>query len=839
MRHIRLLEVIHSGQSVSAEHFGGNVVFTRNTENGIPDPENQLAHRELDISVVRYPAGQPDIAYREGLLIDGALPEHLVNFLTASQLNGQKVVIVTPTHDAYNGPENLAPFTNLLMQKYGDVIHAFEIGNEYWNHQSETSYGQVANESILAIADGLAMVQGDVPIWVQMGDAGGIRSEFNNRDDIGWLWRNIEANNTILDQLSTQARAEIDGLVEHYYFRDQSQYFGDITNDQNIQLDRAIWESALSREVSLNLTEWNIRTTNLEQLGMKAASTLIAQFSFMMEIQVDEAYVWPPMHNTSNDLAGGDTVILDGETGIVINSIGGATFDLMSSSLVGMEYLPSFTSSSNSDIQQYVFSDNQSVVVYLTSRSNDIENISFDLSQVWDAAVLRSAIQVGYDQSSSDGRHYDYSLNRFVDSQSVIVNTQEYHINEHDVRASINVHDVNMEAPSDNFSIELLPYEVIELVYSIQDQPTSLSQSPDTLIPADHTGPLPTLPIYQPEPRISGIPTDNAIFGDQNSNTLSTNEANNVILAGGGHDQIRSGPGNDWVEGNDGNDDINGGDGHDQLLGGSGFDTIEGGSGQDTIDGGSFADSIFGGWGNDILIGGAGFDQIFGGHGNDSIWGGETADRIYGGLGDDWISAGSSTGFTVDGVWGEAGNDTVLGDAGFDFIDGGVGNDVLYGGNHADNLFGRDGFDTLLGGNGLDRLIGGGGDDHLYGGEGNDGHFGGMGNDTLWGANGNDRFFGERGDDAIDGGADDDTIFGGSGFDTLIGNAGNDLIFGNFNADLFVFQANHGQDTIGDFSAENLFEKIDFKGLHLFGDFQGMLGFTSQIGRKRRNFYRE
>ncbi|MEP4339775.1 MAG: calcium-binding protein, partial [Roseobacter sp.] len=57
------------------------------------------------------------------------------------------------------------------------------------------------------------------------------------------------------------------------------------------------------------------------------------------------------------------------------------------------------------------------------------------------------------------------------------------------------------------------------------------------------------------------------------------------------------------------------------------------------------------------------------------------------------------------------------------------------------------------------------------------------------------------------------TLNGGSGFDTLDGGAGDDEMFGRFNADTFVFEDGHGDDTIGDVSALNDFEKIDLRGV--------------------------
>ncbi len=829
MHHISLIDIEQTEQEVTAEHFGGNVIFSRNTNNGSPGAENQIAHQELDITVTRYPAGEPDVAYRDGLLIDGALPDHLVNYMNAAQESGQKVVIVTPTHEAYTGPDDFSGFAALLMQRYGNVVHAFEIGNEYWGHQTETSYGEVANDSVIALAEGLASMQVDVPIWVQMGDASGASSEYYNREDVGWLWRNIEANNLIIDQLSNEARSEIDGLVEHYYFREQGQFLEENLNDQNIRLDLGVWEEALARDLTLNITEWNIRTTNFDQLGMKAASTLIAQFSFMMELNIDEAYVWPPMHNTSSDLAGGDVVILDGETGIVINSVGGATFDLMSSALVGLEYLSSITDETSELINQYVFADDETVVVYLTSRSINTEMISFNLDQIWGGAALLSATQVGYDQSSSDGLHYDYEINRFVNSESVMVDGETYFTNEHDVQASIDVHDVSGTAAGERYDITLQPYEVIELIYEI---PTRINITSDSIVTPEGirlAGLAPSEPSHQGLPTIDSINTQNAVMGSYDDDQINTYGANNVVFGGGGDDQISSGAGNDSVAGNGGSDEINAGNGFDLILGGSGFDTINGGNGFDTIDGGNFADSLSGGRGNDVIMGGNGWNQIYGGQGSDYIWGGAAADRIYGGNQGDWIDAGSSSGSSVDRVWGEAGDDTIFGNAGFDFLDGGAGNDLISGGNQADNLFGRGGADMLLGGNGLDRMFGGNGNDQISGGLGNDRQFGESGEDTLWGGEGGDRLFGGQGNDILDGGRHDDTIYGGAGFDTLIGGLGDDILFGNLNSDVFVFLETHGNDTIVDFDANNNFEQIDFSSLNFFENFETILSHSMQI----------
>lgn len=304
-----------------------------------------------------------------------------------------------------------------------------------------------------------------------------------------------------------------------------------------------------------------------------------------------------------------------------------------------------------------------------------------------------------------------------------------------------------------------------------------------------------------------------AIYGVQDnadwSYNLAAGQANFTVL--------NSSPGL-IVNGNSAANLISGSTESETFNGGGGFDTLLGGLGDDTLNGGAAADRLLGGGGDDSLIGGQGTDVMFGEGGNDTLNSGDEADRVYGGTGDDLILGGWSEGVKVDGLWGDAGNDTIYGQLGFDFIDGGAGNDLLDGGAQADNIYGGTGDDTLRGGQGLDRLFAGDGNDFGRGGTGNDGLFGGAGDDTLNGESGNDRLFGEVGDDILDGADGNDTIYGGAGFDTITGGAGNDDLRGNFNADTFVFADGHGDDLVRDFDANNVYEQIDLSGVSAITD---------------------
>lgn len=67
MESVTLTRIINdTGFVVSEAHFGGNTLYTRNTDNGIPDQNYMTAVEELDIGYLRYPARHPDVAYIDG-----------------------------------------------------------------------------------------------------------------------------------------------------------------------------------------------------------------------------------------------------------------------------------------------------------------------------------------------------------------------------------------------------------------------------------------------------------------------------------------------------------------------------------------------------------------------------------------------------------------------------------------------------------------------------------------------------------------------------------------------------------------------------------------------------
>lgn len=261
-----------------------------------------------------------------------------------------------------------------------------------------------------------------------------------------------------------------------------------------------------------------------------------------------------------------------------------------------------------------------------------------------------------------------------------------------------------------------------------------------------------------------------------------------------------------------------GGNGGDQLVEGTAInDAFAVGEGNDTVNGFAGDDFIDGGNGEDSIEGGTGNDTIIAGYGADFVLGGDQDDLIYGGWGRDTLEGGNN-------------NDTIYGEVGSDYIRGGRGDDLIYGGDERDIILGDNNNDTIYGEGGNDALRGGNGADLVFGNEGNDRLFGANGEDTIYGGTGNDLIRAGFQSDLVFGEEGNDRLVGGGGFDTLVGGEGDDVMEGNFNADRFVFEDNHGDDTILDFSATSNAEKLVFSDLSTMNTLVDVLGASVQQG---------
>jgi Ca2+-binding RTX toxin-like protein len=759
MKTLTLTGATGTNLQITLNHFGANILEPLNTDNGQIKPLFLEAINELDITDLRYPAGEPDLLYQNGLIVDGRLPEHLVNFMESVVDRGTSAIIVTPSFGSYTGPAELQRFAELLLEDYGPQVAAFEIGNEYWQQQGETAYGMIANQSVLALAAARQATGEGPAIWVQMGNASAKESEFYDHPVLGWEDSTIEANRTIIRQLSDTALDEIDGIVEHGYYKNDLKEFGSLKETTTmIWLDVETWERETDREFDLAITEWNIKATNENQHGMKSASGLLNHFEHLIELGADYLEFWAPQHNTMTDLAGTTGITLDPATGYVDYNVGGAIFDMMSSNLVGKELLNLEISGVSQSINMHGYASDREVIIYISSRSDQVELIEFSLGDVFGAARLEEAILLGYDPSpeSSDGVRFSAAAEGFVAADYLIVEGQRYYVNEHDARAKIENLPVIDQIPQ---TYELKPYQVLQLTFDRTEHDSfSATHGADRLIFG------------------AGNQSVQLLNGDD---TIDTGQDEDIIYGGGGNDHIISGAGDDFVSGGTGDDFVSAWGGNDTVFGDVGADTIYGFQGADNINGGSGNDSLRGDDQNDTVFGDGGFDTIEGGNGDDSLFGGANADQISGGNGNDYLSGGEG----FDRLFGEVGDDRLDGGGNDDALFGGSGNDFISDSLGSNRAFGGPGFDTITGGRGNDTLFGEGQADMLIGGAGDDQIFGGQGFDMLYGGNGDDLLNGGIHNDRVVGGEGDDTLFGEAGFDFLEGEDGNDLLYGGNEAD--------------------------------------------------------
>ncbi|MCM2563637.1 hypothetical protein M8756_16025 [Lutimaribacter sp. EGI FJ00015] len=461
--------VTRTGQFVSDDLFGANAVYSINTDKGTPTETLHGSIEAFELENLRYPGGQAEPDGVDGIDFlditqlgeDGSLRPELTDFLDNIE-GGVTLVIPTAGSSVEEYGKGLADWTEKVMNDYGDKIDAFEIGNEYWSYMGETEYGQKADIAIDALAQGIASAdQGDPDILVQMATPNA-ESEFHaSVDDRGYLTRVTDANNAIIDQLSEESRANVDGVVEHYYWNDSPFPFdGQSTEVRHIDKDFEVWSDRFGRDLDLYITEWNIKANNDVRTGVQSLPLLTEMVENMVEMGVDTAHVWPINHNTTNDIGGSfdSGSVLTDDQGRVIENVRGAMFDLMAKSLPGKELLRLDLENlpETSDIAAY--EGDGEIVLYIGSHSLEPVELEFDLRDVAPDFKSATGVVVGYDPATSDGQSYVPGQGMQPDV-SVEIDGRPYYLTEHDTRALLT--DQVFADPQIN--VRLLPYQVLEL----------------------------------------------------------------------------------------------------------------------------------------------------------------------------------------------------------------------------------------------------------------------------------------------------------------------------------------------------------------------------------------
>ncbi|UWR16969.1 DUF4214 domain-containing protein [Sulfitobacter sp. M368] len=493
-----------TGSFVAKSMFGANAVFER-TDDGAPGEAYSSAATNLGVTSVRFGGGQSDLPparlHDDGespvdgddwinivTMPGGNLRSEVVNFFEWCSAGGYAgpdadpicAVLVIPTKhlntENYAGfADDIAAFTQAVMTQYGHLIEAFQIGNEYWDI-GETAYGQRASIAAEAVEAGMisaGIAQQDQPsIIVQMATAGNVGSEFQATPGVNdFRQRNDDANQQIIDQLSDAARGAIDGVTEHYYYNKSHYEFGTHSNEVNfIDRDFDVWSKAFDKDLDLHITEWNVRTTTTAQQGFVAGSTLIKQFSNMIELGADAANIWALDYHSKTALTletdGG--AIMD-DQGRMMNSSQAAAFDLMAGSIAGKELISLGFEQAFPQIEVTTYADLNTTVLYVSSRTLDSLDVTLDLSKLFANAASISGVKVSLDTNTTNGLQWDNG----IATDGITVDGRPYFYNEHD--ADVYFTDITYADASD-ITFDLKPFEFLELTIETPPAPVELAK---------------------------------------------------------------------------------------------------------------------------------------------------------------------------------------------------------------------------------------------------------------------------------------------------------------------------------------------------------------------------
>ncbi len=499
-----LSALLKTGQFVSPEMFGANAIFSE-TADGVPTAAFESATQALAAQNIRFGGGQADLdpqnANSAGQypldgetsinvvdMPDGVLRPELVNFLdwciaqTAAGYPTETTLIIPTKHlntAEYEGfAADIEAFVQTVMQQYGEVIAAFQIGNEYWE-MGETAYGTKASLAAVAISNGLEAAEIeelDQPdILVQMATAGNEGSEFPATPGISdFQARNAAANAQIIDQLSDDARSAIDGVTEHYYYnREDYSFLPAEAAVKNINKDYDVWEQHFEQELDLYVTEWNVKTSATAQHGIVAASTLIKQFENMIEIGVDGAHIWAlDYHSRTAPTLPSDAGVFLDDQGRLTNSAQGAAFDLMSEALIGKELVTATFLDVPPGIEITSYAAQDEIVFYVSSRSFEQSAFTLNLATKLPDHGPVNGVHIGIDPASSNGLQWE----RGVAADSVLIDGQPYYYNEHDVDVILT--DVMFDDLS-QIDLMLNPFEVVQLTAALTPPPLAREVSQD------------------------------------------------------------------------------------------------------------------------------------------------------------------------------------------------------------------------------------------------------------------------------------------------------------------------------------------------------------------------
>lgn len=617
---------------IELDMFGANIVADRNTL--IQGGPFDTALDKLGVTSVRYPGGTVvrlfdphselwDEVYGpsntqyvkmpNGDYVMG--PEPVIDYANANNL-GMTLVLPTialvdtnaagkPVVDHAAVDEVQRMVNAMLHGKYGDApIERIEIGNEYYTKGGLTAkeYGMIANDLIIAVGNVINAYEnsGDAPpgwepptIAIQVG--------------AGW---NEGETETIIDQLSPQARELVDEVVIHYYPEDLS----GVDNRDHLFDEVEVWQDAKGLDdVDLIVTEWNIYGSEGADKGLAQASSLISAFEEMVRQGVDAAMFWGVQFRYTESAAStipeSDTPEADQDNIDTRLTAAGEILASLAESTVGLvPFDPTLSilldnngviesigpTNPNADLIVNAFGSEDEAVIYYSSRSQQDIKVSQNLN-----AYFGTVTHVWGEILTT----VDNPETREVDEGDPLTpnGIPEYQI-------------LNAEDLMNGAVVQLGAYEILRVHVQLDGHGVTMR---------GHDG-----------------DDDDPI---DMHDTMIGSSSHDSIHGYAGDDLLMGEAGNDVIHGHDGTDTLEGSAGADTLRGGIDEDTLRGGSGDDVLTGGGASDSLYGQGDDDLLQGGAGADLMYGGDGRDILRGGSGMDEVYGGDAGDYYIIDSNS----------------------------------------------------------------------------------------------------------------------------------------------------------------------------------------------------
>lgn len=560
------------GETVTQQHFGANYLahlenatfdgvegsfFSAAAALGIDDfryPGGTIAEEFFDITDENHFVPNNGSALECPSLLGNGETNSMVNlydFLQNVQSSDGSATIVIPTivfAEAINSNDPSAIgevenqikefIQNCLEMPNGNLIGAFEIGNEYPAFLDLDG----APDAALSSPVDFAKIMVNFSVWIDevFQDLGLEQPpeilvqtpfvQYGGKGVVQYINHimSLESEGSGVESLES-AFAAIDGFIIHSYVTEI--YSGDYDAlDLDFQIvDRMsdafgayLAQLGLpAKDYSINITEWNIRNKYVSQLDLgktDLAISMLDQFHQLVSLGADTMHVWPILHNTHNSLSE------IGEDGEVSLHHAGELFSSLQEHVVGMNVVESDTyisidSDEDPELLFHAFQSETGAVVYVTNISDTFVEAAFDLSE----------LNIG---------NMSYEVTYFSDAESP---------------GSVEVSDTFVEVDIDSATIMQITFSAAPILiecfrggYTNQDGLYSGSDSADFL---KGGGGDDTIRGFEGDDLLVGKAGDDTLYGNQGNDTLIGDAGDDVIHSGQGRDEIvfREDWGNDLV----------------------------------------------------------------------------------------------------------------------------------------------------------------------------------------------------------------------------------------------------------------------------------------------------